>query len=65
MVYIIFSLFVIYVGFNEYRFYNYKKEDKRKDVLYEKRFNEFENYAYTDIRDLLDFLDEVKKHDKK
>ena len=65
MVYIIFSLFVIYVGFNEYRFYNYKKEDERKDILYEKRFNEFENYAYTDIRDLLDFLDEVKKNDKK
>lgn len=65
MIYIIFSLFVIYVVYNEWTRYKDKKEFTRIRIEYEKRFNEFENYAYTDIRELLDFLDEVKKNDKK
>lgn len=65
MVYVIFSLFIIYVVYNEWTRYKDKKEFTRIRIENENRFNEFENYAYTDIRELLDFLDEVKNNDKK
>jgi len=61
MIYIMFSLFVIYAVYNEWTRYKNKKEVIRVMAESEKRFNEIEKYAYTDIRQLNDILKEVKK----
>lgn len=58
---IVFIIFLIYVGYSEYR---HKKESERTRELRienERRFDEIERYAYTDIRELKEVLDEVKK----
>jgi len=65
MIYLLLAALTIYIAYNEYRRVKEKTRRNQRLVENEKRFNEFENYAYTDIRELLDFLDEVKKNDKK
>jgi hypothetical protein len=60
MLYVLFGLFVGYVIFNEYTRKKEKQMFKKYVVENEKRFNEFEKYAYTDIRDLQEYLKKVK-----
>lgn len=58
---IVFIIFLFYVAYNEIR---HKREFDRIIELRidnEKRFNEFERYAYTDVRELKDVIDEVRE----
>lgn len=68
MIYIIFIVFFVILcglGYFDYKLYKkleeYKMDQDRKYTYYDKRMVEMEEYGYTDIRELNDYLIKVRK----
>lgn len=56
---VIFDIYIVSVAKKQ------KKQYERFAIMVGERFDEIENYAYTDIRELYEFLDKIKLDYKK
>ena len=60
MIYIFSVILALFVILTEYRHRKSVKEREYFRIEVRERLEEIEKYAYTDIRELLEFLDKVK-----